>query len=149
MKDDSLTLEIVVPNTPAEVFAAVTNVKGWWSEDIDGETSSLGDEFSFTDHVEHWCRFQITEATRPKRMVWHVVDSRLDFVENHTEWTGTQVIFDITPTANGTALRFVHDGLRPTDQCYKECSRGWTFYIEQSLPKLLSDGVGDPMTKPQ
>lgn len=148
MPDNSLTIEIVVPNTPEQVFAAVTNVRGWWSEDVDGETTDVGDEFTFTDHVEHWCRFRLTEVTPARRVVWQVLDSRLDFVENRTEWTGTQVIFEITGTSDGTRLQFTHDGLRPTVECYKECSRGWDFYINQSLKSLITAGAGQPMLKP-
>jgi uncharacterized protein YndB with AHSA1/START domain len=148
MSDNSLTIEIVVPNTPEEVFEAVTNVRGWWSEGIGGETRDVGDEFTFSDHVEHWCRFRLTEVTPPRRVVWHVLDSRLDFVEDHTEWTGTQVIFDITPAPGGTSLRFTHQGLTPTVECYDACSRGWDFYINRSLPEFLATGTGQPIPKP-
>ncbi|OBG11780.1 hypothetical protein A5765_16925 [Mycolicibacterium celeriflavum] len=148
MSDNSLTIDIVVPNTPEEVFEAVTNVDKWWSEGIDGETAAVGGEFTFTDFTDLWCRFRLTEVTPPRRMVWQVVDSRLDFVEDHTEWTGTQVIFDITPNPGGTSLRFTHEGLRPTVECYEACSRGWDFYINRSLPNLLTAGAADPIRKP-
>jgi uncharacterized protein YndB with AHSA1/START domain len=148
MSDNSLTIEIVVPNSPEEVFDAVTNVRQWWSEDIHGETAAVGDEFTFSDHVEHWCRFRLTEVTPAKRVVWRVVDSRLDFVENRTEWTGTQVFFDITSTSDGTVLRFTHEGLRPTVECYEACSRGWDFYINQSIKEFITTGKGQPIPKP-
>jgi uncharacterized protein YndB with AHSA1/START domain len=148
MSDNSLTIEIVVTSTPEEVFDAITNVKRWWSEGVDGETAALGGEFTFTDYNDLWCRFRLTEATPGKRIVWQVVDSRLDFIENHTEWTGTQVIFEIAPTPAGTRLRFTHDGLRPAVDCYEACSRGWDFYINRSLPELLATGTGQPIRKP-
>jgi uncharacterized protein YndB with AHSA1/START domain len=148
MSDNSLTIEIAVPNTPEEVFAAVTNVGKWWSEGIEGETTDVGGEFTFTDYNDLWCRFRLTEVTPAQRMVWSVVDSRLDFVEDHTEWTGTQVIFDITPATGGTRLRFTHQGLRPTVECYDACSRGWDFYINRSLPEFLATGTGQPINKP-
>ena len=148
MSDNSLTIEIVVPNTPEEVFTAVTDVRGWWSEAIDGETADVGGEFEFTDHVEHWCRFRLTEVAPASRVVWHVLDSRLDFVENRTEWTGTQVIFDIARAPDGSRLRFTHQGLRPTVDCYQACSRGWDFYINRSLKNLVTAGTGQPIPKP-
>jgi Activator of Hsp90 ATPase homolog 1-like protein len=144
MSDNSWTAEIVVPQSPEEVFTAVTNVRGWWSADIDGETTSVGDEFTFSDHVEHWCRFRLTEIT-PARIVWRVLDSRLDFVENRTEWTGTHVVFEISRTPDGTSLRFTHQGLRPDVECFRECSRGWDFYIHRSLKDLITVGTGQPM----
>ena len=149
MSDNSLTIEIVLPNTtPEQVFAAVNNVRGWWSEDVGDETADVGDEFEFTDHVEHWCRFRITEVEPAKRVVWRVLDSKLDFVANQTEWTGTQVIFEIAPTSGGTSLRFTHEGLSPTVECYQACSRGWDFYINRSLPDLVNTGAGQPIPKP-
>lgn len=148
MSDNSLTIEIVVPNTPEEVFAAVTKVAQWWSEGIDGETAAVGGEFTFTDYNDLWCRFGLTEVTPGKRIVWQVIDSRLEFVEDHTEWTGTQVIFEIAATADGSRLRFTHEGLRPAVECYEACSRGWDFYINRSLPDFLATGTGQPIPKP-
>jgi hypothetical protein len=46
---DYLTATVSVAQTPDEVFAAVTNVRGWWSENIIGDTADLHDEFVFTD----------------------------------------------------------------------------------------------------
>lgn len=147
MNDNSWTTEIVVPNSPEEVFEAVTNVRGWWHEAIDGPTTGLGDEFTFDDG-DLRSLFRITELTPGKRVVWQVLDSQLNFVEDHDEWTGTHVSFDITPAPDGTRLRFVHHGLRPDVECYQECSRGWDFYLNQSIKELLTAGVGQPIRKP-
>jgi uncharacterized protein YndB with AHSA1/START domain len=148
MSDNSWTAEIVVPHSPEQVFEAVTNVRAWWCEDIDGATTDVGDEFTFTDHDDLWCRFRLTEVTPARRVVWHVLDSRLDFVEDHTEWTGTQVVFDISRRPGGTSLRLTHQGLRPTVECYEVCSRGWDFYLNQSLKDLITVGAGQPIPKP-
>jgi uncharacterized protein YndB with AHSA1/START domain len=148
MSDNSWTAEIVVPQSPQEVFDAVTNVRAWWSVAIDGATAAEGDEFTFSDHREHWCRFRLTEVAPGARVVWHVIDSKLDFVEDHTEWTGTQVVFDIGQRPEGTSLRLTHEGLRPTVECYDACSKGWDFYLHKSLKNLIMVGKGDPIPKP-
>lgn len=148
MSDNSATFDIFVPNTPEQVFDAVTNVRGWWNEGIDGATTEVGDEFTFTDHRELRCRFRLTEVTPARRVVWQVLDSHLSFVEDHDEWTGTQVIFEITRAPGGTSLRFTHQGLRPPVECYDACSRGWDFYINQSLRNLITAGTGQPIPKP-
>ncbi|KAB8192015.1 SRPBCC domain-containing protein [Nonomuraea phyllanthi] len=153
-----LTATMTVDRTPDEVFAAVTNVRGWWNENLIGDTAVLLDEFVFTDDSERagefahgkggirFARFQLTEVVPGRRMVWHVVDSYLTFVDDHDEWTGTNVIFDITTDAQGTTLHFTHEGLTAGEsECFEACSRGWTFYITTSLPQLITTGVGRPI----
>ena len=155
---DHLTATMSVDRTPDEVFAAVTDVRGWWSQNIIGDTAALHDEFVFTDDSSYpgeaarrrsgisFCRFQITEVVPGERVVWHVVDSRIDFIDDHDEWTGTDAVFDITPTAGGTTLRFVHEGLTAAGSaCFAACSAGWTFYITTSLPQLITTGTGRPI----
>ncbi len=139
---------IVVDNTPEEVFAAVADVRGWWSEDVIGDTAELGDEFVFMDAGIRFCRFRLTEVEPARRVVWHVVDAYLGFIEEHDEWTGTDAIFEITPTGTGTSLRFIHRGLMTSSACYAACSKGWSFYIHESLPMLLETGMGRPIPKP-
>ena len=60
-----------------------------------------------------------------KRVVWHVSDSRLNFVKDKTEWTG----------------------LVPTFECYGGCSGAWRFYINDSLQALIATGQGKPIRK--
>jgi regulatory protein YycH of two-component signal transduction system YycFG len=155
-----LTATMTVDRTPEEVFAAITNVRGWWSENLIGDTVALRDEFVFTDDSTHagesaqtgkgirFARFQLTEVVAGRRMVWHVVDSYLDFIDDHHEWTDTDVIFDITTDARGTTLHFTHEGLTVAESdCFEACSRGWTFYITKSLPQLITTGAGQPIPR--
>jgi len=93
-----LNATISTSHTPEEVFTAITNVRGWWNENIIGATAALHDEFVFTDDSTHagetvqskegirYCRFQLTEVVPGKRMVWHVVDSRITFIADQDEW---------------------------------------------------------------
>ncbi|MGH3480280.1 MAG: SRPBCC family protein [Nocardioidaceae bacterium] len=148
MSDNSWTTEISVPHSPEQVFNAVTNVRGWWNEEIDGGTTDVGDEFTFTDHGSLRRRFRLIEVVPARRVVWQVRDSHLSFVDDHKEWTDTQVIFDITRRPDGTDLRFTHQGLRPAVECYEACSRGWDFYINQSLKNLITIGTGQPIPMP-
>ena len=154
-----LTATMTVDRTPEEVFDAITNVRGWWSENLIGHSAALHDEFVFTDDSSHpgesaqtkkgirFARFQVTEAVRGRRVVWHVVDSYLDFIDDRHEWTNTTVIFDITTDERGTTVHFTHEGLTPESECFEACSRGWTFYITRSLPELITTGTGQPITR--
>ncbi|WP_328387857.1 SRPBCC family protein [Nocardia sp. NBC_00416] len=156
---DHLTATITVDRTPDEVFAAVTDVRGWWSENLIGATTGLHDEFVFTDDCKYagetaqekkgirFSRFRLTEVVRGERMVWHVLDSYLTFVDDRHEWTDTDVVFDIAATPEGTTLHFTHEGLTAASECFEACSRGWTFYITTSLPQLIATGAGQPIPK--
>ena len=47
MKTKDYTTSFTVDQSPEEVFDAINNVRGWWSEEIDGRTDQLGAEFKF------------------------------------------------------------------------------------------------------
>lgn len=159
MTNDYLTTTTTVDRTPKDVFDAVTDVRGWWSENIIGDTVALGDEFVFTDDSSHpgetaqsktgmrFARFHLTEVVPGRRIVWHVVDAYLAFIDDHDEWTDTDAVFDITHDGNATTLHFAHEGITAKSACYDACSRGWTFYISQSLPQLITTGTGLPITR--
>ena len=44
-----LSATMTVDRTPAEVFAAILDVRGWWNENLIGNSAALHDEFVFTD----------------------------------------------------------------------------------------------------
>ena len=80
---------LLVDQTPDEVFAAINNVRGWWGEDIEGNTDSLG-EFTYRHEDVHRCTIRVTELVPGERVVWHVVDNFFAFTEDETEWKGTR-----------------------------------------------------------
>ena len=144
MSDINFTTSFTVNQSPDEVFAAVNNVRGWWSEEIEGETDKLGAEFRFHYKDFHRSTHRITEFVPGKRVVWHTTDSSLNFVSNKNEWNGTDIVFEITRKGGRTELRFTHVGLVPTLECYGDCSEGWGFYINDSLRGLITTGKGKP-----
>jgi len=58
---DNYTATISVKQSPDEVFAAVNNVRGWWSQEIDGRTDALGEVFKFRYKDLHRTTHKITE----------------------------------------------------------------------------------------
>ena len=73
----------------------------------------------------------------------------MDFVEDKTEWTGTDITFDITPQGKGTQVRFRHVGLAPEVECFDTCSKAWNFYVGTSLRDLIAAGAGRPNPQEQ
>jgi hypothetical protein len=133
-----------VSQSPDEVFAAINNVRGWWSGDIEGSTDELGAEFTYRYRDVHRSTQKITEFVRGKRVAWHVLDGYLQFTIDKTEWTGTDITFDVSPVDGGTEVRFTHVGLVPNYECFESCSSAWSFYINSSLRDLITTGKGAP-----
>jgi Activator of Hsp90 ATPase homolog 1-like protein len=143
----NFTTAISMDQTPEEVFDAINNVRGWWSEEIEGSTDKTGVTFKFRYKDLHRSTQKITEWVPGKKVVWHVVDSRLAFVKDKDEWNGTDIVFDIAKKGGKTELRFTHVGLVPALECYEACKDGWGFYIKNSLKGLITTGKGQPETK--
>lgn len=142
--DTSLTLTFSVEETPEQAFAAVSDVRSWWSGEIEGDTDILGAEFTYTVPGMHYSKFRITEFSPSTRVAWLVLDSTLNFIADKQEWTGTTVIFDIAERDGRTHVRFTHEGLRPGHECYGVCAHAWGQYVNGSLRHLIETGAGRP-----
>jgi uncharacterized protein YndB with AHSA1/START domain len=149
MKNRDFTLTFSVDQSPEEVYAAVTNVRGWWSQALEGSSAAVGDEFTFRHKTVHRSTHRVIEAVPGKRVVWRTLDADLSIGKNRSEWTGTEMRFDIERKNSHTELRFTHVGLVPAFDCFEACSAGWTFYAGESLRQLITTGKGipDPKTK--
>jgi hypothetical protein len=147
MKTKNYTTSFTVEQSPEKVFDAINNVRGWWSEEIEGSTDKLGSEFKFQFKDFHRSKQKITELVSGGKVVWHVSDAQLKFVKNKTEWNGTKVVFEIAKKGDKTELRFTHVGLVPSFECYGDCSGAWGFYINDSLRNLITTGKGQPAQK--
>jgi len=146
MSTPDFTTAFLVNKTPEEVFDAINNVRGWWSEGVEGGTHQLNDEFVYFYQDLHYSKQKLIEVVPNKKVVWLVTDSQLNFITNKSEWTGTKISFEIAQKDNQTQLRFTHLGLVPNNECFDACSGGWTTYIN-SLQKLISTGKGKPDKK--
>ena len=148
MKQQDYTTSIIVDQPPVEVFRAISNVRGWWSEGVEGDTENLHDEFVYRHKDMHYSKQRLVEVVPGKKLVWLVTDSKLSFIKgNQSEWTGTKVSFDIVPKGNKTEILFTHNGLVPDIECFTACSRGWNYYLYNSLAKLITTGKGEPDQK--
>jgi hypothetical protein len=92
----------------------------------------------------HRCTFKITEFVPGKKVVWHVLHNYFNFVKDKTEWTGTDVVFDLAKKGDKTEVLFAHVGLVPEYECYDICADAWGSYITGSLRDLISKGKGRP-----
>lgn len=144
MTNRNFTTSFTVDQTPETVFAAINHVRGWWSEVIKGRTDMLGEEFDYSFEDIHRCKIKVTELVPGKKVVWRVLDNDFSFIEDKTEWTGTEIIFDVSWQGDKTEIHFTHQGLVPEYECYEVCSDGWGSAINGSLRSLITTGKGQP-----
>lgn len=147
MTQQSFTTSFQVSQTPQEVYAAINNVRGWWSENIEGSTDQLNSAFDYAYKDIHLCKIKVIELEPAKRVVWHVLDNYFNFIKDTTEWKDNKIVFDITKKGGKTELTFTNDGLVPHYECYDICYEAWTHYVTESLKSLIETGKGKPTPK--
>ena len=147
MQNKSFNTTFLVDQTPNEVFKAVNNVRGWWSEELEGNSENLDDEFTYRHGDIHYSKHKLIEVIPDEKVVWLTLDSKLTFVEKQNEWNNTKVIFEISKQNDKTRLHIIHEGLVPDFQCFENCTKGWTYYLENSLLPLITTGKGNPDQK--
>jgi hypothetical protein len=144
MKNQDFSITVLVDQSPKKVFDAINNVRGWWSEEIEGGTDKLNEEFTYHYQDVHRCKMKIVEFVPEKSVVWLVLENYFNFIKDKTEWKDTKISFEISKKDNKAQLVFTHIGLVPAYECYQICSDAWSNYIKGSLRSLIETGKGEP-----
>lgn len=147
MKEQDFTTLITADTTAHEAFKSINNISGWWTENVEGRSQKLHDEFTVRFDDIHMSTQKLVEVIPDKKVVWLVTESKLNFVKNKQEWTGTKIRFDISEKEGKTRIRFTHEGLSPQIECFDACSNAWSDYLENSLKNLINSGKGKPTRK--
>jgi len=144
---ENFTMSVWLDQTPRQVFDAVRNVRGWWSQNLEGPSVHKGDEFIYRAGDVHHCTIRVTKVVAERTIVWEVVDNYFSFETGPNEWKGTSIRFDISTEGDKTRLDFTHEGLVPRFECYDICAKSWGDYVGKSLLGLITNGVGSPNPK--
>jgi hypothetical protein len=147
MSNQDFSKTFLVDQSPEEAFAAIVNVRGWWSETIEGSAAEPGDVFRYRHKAIHDSTQKLEEAVPATKIVWLVTDARLSFTRDPGEWKGTHLRFDIAKKRDQTEIRFTHVGLVEAFECFDACSKGWSFYVGDSLREFITTGKGQPDRK--
>lgn len=147
METNSYSTSIVVNKSADVSLKAIKDFRGWWSEGIEGVTDQVGGVFFYHHKDIHLCKVKLMEEVPGKRLVYQVLDNQFSFIKDKTEWVDTKLIFDLVQEGDQTKIVFTHEGLVPTDECYKVCYDGWSFYINKSLFEFINTGKGEPNPK--
>ena len=144
MSNSSYTTSFTVERTPDQVFDAINDVRSWWMTTVDGDNRAVGDEFSYRVPGVHFCKMRVAELVPGRKVVWQVIDNHMGFISDQSEWKGTEIRFQLSEKDGATELRFTHDGLVPSYECFDICRNAWTYYVGDSLWSLAATGEGKP-----
>ena len=143
MKKQNFSTTIEVKATNKEAFQKIAKVGNWWAKDFKGKSLHKDDSFTvrFGDTKVD---FKITEAIPGEKIIWHVTDCYLHWINNKREWTDTEIVWEISSESNNTQIKMTHVGLVPGVECYEDCASGWNDHIKRSLVKYLTENKGQP-----
>jgi len=147
MEQQNYNCSITANINAEEAFKKITRVSEWWSEDIKGSCEKTNDVFTIRFVFGDSFTVQVIDIILSKKIMWLVTDCNLTWVKDNKEWKGTKISFEISAVDNTALINFTHIGLVPGIECYKGCSKGWDYFIKESLFKLLNEGKGLPDRK--
>jgi hypothetical protein len=109
------TVSIEVPGSPKEIFDhLVLDIPSYWPEEMEGKSTQPNDEFIFRTGDSHYSKNKVLELVPAKKLVWLVTES-IRKTDNF-EWTGSKMIFELTPAGDATRLTFTYDGITLEDE---------------------------------
>jgi len=126
-----------------EAYNKIARVSDWWNKKSTGKAREVGDTFK-VDFGKTWVDFKVVEAVQNQRVVWHVEDCHLHFLNDPKEWKDTRVIWDVAAVNGTTTVTMTHAGLTPAVECFETCKAGWNFHVGESLRMLLTEDHGLP-----
>jgi hypothetical protein len=108
MQASDFITRLIVDQTSEEAFNAITNVRGWWSEEIEGDTAKLNDELTYHYEDVHYSQIKLIEVIPNKKVVWFVKYNYFKFTKDKGEWTGTKMSFEIAEKGGKTEIMVTH-----------------------------------------
>jgi hypothetical protein len=125
-----------------EAIEKISKIPEWWGVTFSGNSEKQNDKFVVRMTGDSYFNFTVAELIPGKKVVWLVTDCNMPWYSDKKEWTNTKLIFDLAENNGETTLNFIHEGLTPEVECYKDCETGWTHWIKTSLFSYLVAGKG-------
>lgn len=131
----------------AEAIKRISKIPEWWDVTITGSSEKQNDNFVLKMGADSFFNCTVTELIPGKRVVWSIADCNMPWYSDKKEWADTRLIFDITERNGLITLNFMHEGLTPDLECYRDCETGWNHWIMNSLLSYFTTGKGDFKSK--
>ena len=94
MTTSNYTTTILVTNSAVEVYNAINNVRDWWSEEIEGITNAVNEEWDYHYQDVHICKMKTIELVPNQKVVWQVLENHFSFTKDKEEWKGNKIVFE-------------------------------------------------------
>jgi len=140
MNNQSYCKQITTSASPLTVFQAVTiNFDKWWTPGSQ-PVINIGDQVTFQFEPTYWV-MQATKLEPNELVEYECIESR-HYHEGLPdsileEWKGTKLRWNIERAKGITTVKFIHEGLIPSLDCYDICEGGWDYFFVESLKKYL------------
>ena len=108
MINKKYTVTIELSKCPADVFNYLIELSKWWPEDFVGDQINLNTEFVFRTGDGHYSKNKVIQFEPNKKVVWLVTESVRK--TDNFDWSGTKMMFELSPKSGGTSLTFSYDG---------------------------------------
>ena len=134
--------KITTTTPPRQVRHAITaGIEIWWTNRVDRHA----DGFTVRFNKSH-ATFTQDHGGTDTAFAWTCTDAHMiiEGVDDLEEWTGTRLIWSVTPAPSGSIVRLTHEGLTPDIACFDVCRRGWQHFFETSLRNHLNGQTAAP-----
>ena len=84
MKKQDYTTTITVNATAQKAFNSINSVSKWWTENLEGSSQKLNDEFTVR-FGETFITIKIVELIPDKKILWHVIDCYKHWLKDKKE----------------------------------------------------------------
>ena len=136
---------VVAKITPQEALDKISRVSEWWATHFEGSSQKLDDVFTVRFGNGDMYKLKVSEMIPDQKIIWDVIDCYQGWNKNHTEWLGTEIVWEVSPQKENVEVKMAHLGLVPEFECFSNCSQGWNYLLQKSLFRFLTENKGLPV----
>ncbi len=145
MKNQDYHSSISANITPSEALDKISRASEWWATNFEGSSQKPNDIFTVRFGNGDMYKVKVSEIIPDKKITWEVIDSYQGWHENHAEWTGTKIVWEVFPQKDSIEVKMTHLGLAPEFECFDKCSQGWDYLLQKSISRFLTENKGLPV----
>ncbi len=103
----SVTIEVA--QSPSVAFSYIIDLPRWWPEEYVGNQLRASTEFLLRSGEGHYSKNKVTEFVPGQKLAWITTESLRK--PDNFDWSGTKMIFELSPKSAGTMITFTYDGV--------------------------------------